>query len=1005
MNLKIGHILKHGECRVENVLGQGGFGITYLCEQTALQRKVAIKEFFMKEICNRDADTSQVSIPSIGSRVMVERFRRKFIKEARTLAAFNHKHIVRIIDVFEENNTAYYVMEYVGGGSLKDKIREGALPEKSALRYIRQVATALEFVHSQQMMHLDIKPSNILLNENDEAVLIDFGLAKQYDAAGSQTSTTPVGISPGYSPLEQYRQGGVETFSPATDIYSLGATLYKLLTGVTPPEAGDVKDGDFSVLSQDISAPVRATVKAAMQLRREDRPQSIGEFLKLLDGDGNVKTGNIKDETSDDGMTVFGRHDENDKPLPPIPNDKKHPHAKKLTAIIVLAFLCIVAVVFFVFGGNNKKEIDNTTNTNTINGHEYVDLGLPSGLLWATCNVGAMTPWDYGGYYAWGETDKKNDYSLKTYKWYDDSCDIVTKYCIDEDDGIHDNKIILDPEDDVAHVKWGGSWRMPTQAEQDELRENCTWTWTIQNEVAGCIVTGPNGNSIFLPAAGYYAKNEINDRDSFGRYWSSWLECNADDAYNLDFSDDEPDWDSDDRCYGLSVRPVSGGVDELTEQERLAKETAKQKDAPIHGTINGHEYVDLGLSSGLLWATCNVGANTPSESGDYYSWGETEKKDEYSLKTYKWFKDSCEIVTKYCTDKDFGTLDNKIVLDLRDDVAHVKWGGSWRIPTLNEQKELLENCSWTWINKNGICGYNVTGPNGNSIFLPAAGGEFDDDDEFEEEVESGVGLYWSSWLECDDNGATAYILYIDDKSYECGEEIFREVGASVRPVSGVSSLRYADKLAELQRIEAERIAKKAERLAAEQKSQEEYAITHGAINGHEYVDLGLSVKWATCNVGASTPGDYGNYYAWDETTTKSNYTESNSTTYGKHMNSIADNGSYDVARKEWGSSWRIPTEGEFYELIDNCTWTWTTQNGHNGYKVTSKKNGNSIFLPAAGWRDGASSDHQGGYGSYWSATLDESDAGRAYGLGFYDGDSYVFWDDRACGRTVRPVCE
>ena len=197
MNLKTGHLLSGGRYKVERVLGQGGFGITYLCEQTALLRKVAVKEFFMKELCNRDADTSHVSIPSIGSRDMVERFRQKFVKEARTLAALNHKHIVRIIDIFEENNTAYYVMEYVGGGSLSDKVKDGALGEAVALRYIRQVAAALDFVHSKNMMHLDIKPSNILLGDNDETVLIDFGLAKQYDASGSQTSTTPVGISHG----------------------------------------------------------------------------------------------------------------------------------------------------------------------------------------------------------------------------------------------------------------------------------------------------------------------------------------------------------------------------------------------------------------------------------------------------------------------------------------------------------------------------------------------------------------------------------------------------------------------------------------------------------------------------------------------------------------------------------------------------------------------------------------------------------------------------------------
>ena len=389
MNLKTGHLLKHGEYRIEKVLGAGGFGITYLCEQTGLLRKVAIKEFFMKELCNRESDTSHVSIPSIGSRDMVDRFRQKFIKEARALAALNHKHIIRIIDVFEENNTAYYVMEYVGGGSLADKVKSGALPEAVALRYIRQVAGALDFVHGKHMMHLDVKPANILLNENDEAILIDFGLAKQYDSAGSQTSTTPVGISHGYAPLEQYKQGGVGTFSPATDIYSLGATLYKLLTGVTPPEAGDVNDEGLPALPQHISAPVRAAIEAAMQPRRKERPQSISEFLSLLEGNVKAEMGNGKTDSNDDGKdddgetepnvatpkvggksplddgeTVVGGSAAEKEILRSTQNDKKQPDNtpkppfNKLLAIISVVAVCIVAVLVGIDSCNDRREAE-----------------------------------------------------------------------------------------------------------------------------------------------------------------------------------------------------------------------------------------------------------------------------------------------------------------------------------------------------------------------------------------------------------------------------------------------------------------------------------------------------------------------------------------------------------------------------------------------------------------------------------------------------------------------
>ncbi len=176
------------------------------------------------------------------------------------------------------------------------------------------------------------------------------------------------------------------------------------------------------------------------------------------------------------------------------------------------------------------------------------------------------------------------------------------------------------------------------------------------------------------------------------------------------------------------------------------------------------------------------------------------------------------------------------------------------------------------------------------------------------------------------------------------------------------------------------------------------------VNGHEYVDLGLSVKWATCNVGASKPEDYGNYYAWGETTTKYSYTESNSKTYGKSMRDIAGNSSYDAARANWGGSWRMPTKVEMQELIDKCNWKWTTQNGVKGYKVTGP-NGNSIFLPAAGGRYGSSLYDAGSYGYYWSSTPYESGSYDAYSLDFDSSGHDMVNDDRSFGQSVRPVLE
>ena len=279
--------LQDGKYRIEKVLGRGGFGITYLAEQVMLSRRVAVKEFFMKEYCSRDETSHTVTMGVEGSRATVARFREKFVKEARNLARLHHANIVSVIDIFEENGTAYYVMEYADGGSLNDLVkRQTRLSEDLATKYIIEVASALKYIHESNMTHLDVKPGNIMLNGKDEVVLIDFGLSKQYDTStGSQTSSTPVGVSEGYAPMEQYRQGGVGEFSPESDIYSLGATFYKLLTGKTPPSALDVNEDGVPVneLAEcNVSQAAINAILKAMVPRKKDRMKNAQDFIDML---------------------------------------------------------------------------------------------------------------------------------------------------------------------------------------------------------------------------------------------------------------------------------------------------------------------------------------------------------------------------------------------------------------------------------------------------------------------------------------------------------------------------------------------------------------------------------------------------------------------------------------------------------------------------------------------------------------------------------------------------
>ena len=473
----------------------------------------------------------------------------KFIKESKTIASLNHRNIIQIYDSFEENGTAYYVMEYIDGVSLSSIVKErGAMSEAMAVDYIRQVAAALDYIHNRQIMHLDIKPGNIMVRRDDDrAILIDFGLSKHYDEkSGEATSTTPVGVSHGFAPMEQYKQGGVKEFSPETDIYSLGATLYHLVTGTVPPDAADVADDGLPTLPAHLSESTRTTIERAMSEKRKRRPHSIGEFLSLLDG-GKMAAApapqpineetviNVPKPTASEETVAVAPKIETPKvaqpkaaqPKTPTPAPTSAQPKKKSKLWLWMLLLLVVGGIIALGGGGDKKKDSNPSHE----GHEYVDLGLS--VKWATCNIGANSPEDYGEYYAWGETSTKSIYTTN-------KCETWNKKIDD----------IKGTNLDVAHVNWGGDWRMPTEKEFEELLEKCNWEWTG----SGYKVTGPNGNSIYLPAAGWRVGDTLYDG---GTYWSSTPNSESTQgAYYLYFGSDDRGVDRSYRGYGRTVRPV-----------------------------------------------------------------------------------------------------------------------------------------------------------------------------------------------------------------------------------------------------------------------------------------------------------------------------------------------------------------------------------------------------------------------------------------------------------------
>ena len=293
---------------LQKVLGQGSFGITYLATtrvkvsgalgeiESTIQ--VAIKEFFMRDINGRSEDT--VTTGSQGG--LYANYKKKFAREAENLSKLHHPHIVKVLEYFEANNTVYYAMEYMEGGSLDDRIRQqNGLPEAEAVKYARQIGSALSYMHAHKVLHLDLKPGNVMLRKDGEAVLIDFGLSKQYDENGEPESSTTVGNgTPGYAPTEQadYQEG--KDFPVTMDVYALGATMFKMLTGVRPPKASVVLNDGFPayVLQQrGVSDSLISCIAHAMASLKKDRLPNVEAFLQRLGTPTEEKTETQKVET------------------------------------------------------------------------------------------------------------------------------------------------------------------------------------------------------------------------------------------------------------------------------------------------------------------------------------------------------------------------------------------------------------------------------------------------------------------------------------------------------------------------------------------------------------------------------------------------------------------------------------------------------------------------------------------------------------------------------------
>ena len=819
MNLPDNTLLQGGKYRIIRFISSGGFGCTYEAELVLLHKRVAIKEFFVKDFCNRDVSNSHVTVATQSKVKLIERLKKKFIEEASALFSMQHPNIVRVTDVFEENSTAYYVMDYINGQSLQDIVKgNGALGESQAVGYIKQVAEALKYVHGLNRLHLDVKPGNIMIDDNNQAILIDFGASKQYDEVDGENTSTLLGKTPGYAPLEQIGNE-VAKFLPATDIYALGATLYKLLTGVNPVSATQLASGEtLEPIPSTISKSTRNAIAAAMEINKNKRPQSIDEFLPLL-GREKQKTvvpegkksedNSVSEELSEDTVLEceeeipvenkdqsYYQSTEKKYSIEQVVDPKKKSFNKKIWGGIcwvgvLLALICFINTsqgpeqVFtkaneYYDKKDYKKAIDLYLEAATkgyapaqgqlgflyYNGlgvtkdyakaAEWYTKSAEQGNARAQCNLGYM--YDNG-------QGVSQDYA-KAVEWYTKSaeqgdataqCNLGNMYYNGQ--GVS--------QDYAKAAEW-----YTKSAEQGNARAQCNLGYMYDN---GQGVSQDYAKAVewytkaaeqgYAPAQcnlGYMYYNGQGVSQDYAKavewYTKSAEQGDATAQYNLGLMYESGTGISQDyvKAFELFSKAAEQGVELAENHAIFSKRYVVVYGKNSMGSINNYKYVDIGLS--VKWATHNIGANYPYDFGDYYSWGETSTKAKYGI--------------DYSNIKE---LSSKDISGSSMDVVHNKWGGTWRMPTKSEFIELKDKCDWEWFDENKIKGYIITGPNGNSIFLPAG----DSKTEISY-MDKNSGDYWSSTSN-DDNSAFALSF---------GKEYLTEVrplrfgyGLTIRPVS------------------------------------------------------------------------------------------------------------------------------------------------------------------------------------------------------------------------------
>ena len=650
------------------------------------------------------------------------------------------------------------------------------------------------------------------------------------------------------------------------------------------------------------------------------------------------------------------------------------------------------------------------TDTTSYSEPDSIDLGLS--VRWGSFNLGASSAEESGKLFGWGSL-------------YDFMHTTMTEFypCKEPPTSIVCSSY------DVANVKLGGLWRMPTTEEIQELIDSCEWEWN--EEPSGWYVRR-NGAEIFMPIT-YKRSGDNIDSTSVGYYWSGDLAEDISEANALFFSaNDSCTIVQDFRYMGFAIRPVygeyipetslsikdndkttntsisvnigiEGGMDNIEEcgiiygttseldinsssKKTLDISTLKKENSiELNGLVflttyyikayvlvDGEyiytdmitittepnypvpEYVDLGLS--VKWATWNMGAKRVEDYGGYYSWD-----DQYNNGASAMLGNIA--LTEY-------------------DMPHTQWKDEWRMPTQKEWNELINSCDWVYkpnYNLSGVNGILVTGPNGNSIFLPVAGNISNSDGSYYDLGKT--GFYWTSNSNKDKDYTPYRIVF--KTSYFDFRETHHISKSSIRAVYGPIGDNEGDNEG----------GNEGDNEGGNEGGNE--GDNESIVNTPEAVDLGLSVKWASFNVGATSEGEYGKYFFWgDKDTTRTDFSPN------KNFPEIGSNirgTEYDVAHNLYGGSWRMPSMEEIDELL-LCKREWTTINNIEGYRIIGP-NGNSIFLPACGQYHNSILKEVGVFGYYWTGSLYDKD--YAWCFIFNNEENYNSLDEKVFNPYTR----